>query len=116
MTAVVDVTASDIAAHCPYRGLTHFTERDAPFFFGREHETRIIAANLLANRLTLVYGPSGIGKSSLLGAGVMHHLHRLGEENRRVTGSPGFLAVAYPGEEAQNGRRRASWSVDPLDG
>src|SRR5262249_9628621 len=59
---------------CPYVGLTPFGEADAPFFFGREDDRRILISNLRASRLTLVYGPSGVGKSSLLHAGVMRDL------------------------------------------
>ena len=53
----------------PYQGLLPFAERDAPFFFGRDAERTILAANLMAARLTLVYGASGVGKSSVLGPG-----------------------------------------------
>jgi WD40 repeat protein len=64
----------------PYKGLAAFddSELDALFFFGREHEREAIVANLLANRLTVLYGPSGVGKSSLLCAGVARQLRRLG--------------------------------------
>jgi WD40 repeat protein len=61
----------------PYQGLRPFAEEDKAFFFGRESETRIISANLRTRRLTLLYGPSGVGKSSVLQAGVIHHLHQL---------------------------------------
>jgi WD40 repeat protein len=60
----------------PYIGLVPFTEKDAPFFFGRESERKIISANLLTRRLTVLYGPSGVGKSSLINAGVVYHLHQ----------------------------------------
>jgi hypothetical protein len=60
----------------PYQGLTPFSELDAPFFFGREKETRIIIANLFAAPLTLLYGASGVGKSSILRAGVMQQLRQ----------------------------------------
>ena len=43
---------------CPYAGLMPFTEEQADFFFGREAEREIITANLMASRLTLLYGPS----------------------------------------------------------
>jgi WD40 repeat protein len=60
----------------PYKGLAPFD--DAPFdallFFGREREREIIVANLLASRLTVLYGPTGVGKSSLLRAGVAQRL------------------------------------------
>ena len=65
----------------PYKGLASFEDSsvDALFFFGRERESEIVAANLLAYRLTVLYGASGVGKSSLLGAGVTHRLRRQGD-------------------------------------
>lgn len=58
----------------PYRGLMPFDEADAPFFFGRARETRLICANLSAASLTVMYGSSGVGKTSILCAGVAPHL------------------------------------------
>ena len=62
-----------MSAASPYRGLAPFedTELDALYFFGRERDTEIVVANLIASRLTVLYGPSGVGKSSLLFATVM---------------------------------------------
>jgi WD40 repeat protein len=60
----------------PYQGLIPYGEDDAPFFFGREKETRLITANLFASSLTLLYGASGVGKSSVLRAGVAHQLRQ----------------------------------------
>src|SRR5512135_1741225 len=63
----------------PYKGLAAFedSELDALLFFGREREVAAVAANVLANRLTVLYGPSGVGKSSLLYAGVARRLREL---------------------------------------
>ena len=63
----------------PYKGLARFddSDLDAQFFFGRERETELVAANLVATRLTVLYGPSGVGKSSLLRAGVVRRLRAL---------------------------------------
>jgi len=63
----------------PFKGLAAFedSELDALFFFGRERERAVLVANLLAARLTVLYGESGVGKSSLLGAGVMRDLRAL---------------------------------------
>jgi WD40 repeat protein len=61
----------------PYPGLRPFAVEDADFFFGRDSETRVISANLRTRRLTLLYGPSGVGKSSVLQAGVINHLYEL---------------------------------------
>lgn len=62
------------ARRSPYKGLIPYAEVDAPFFFGREKDTRLIIANLFASPLTLLYGASGVGKSSVLRAGVAHQL------------------------------------------
>jgi hypothetical protein len=69
------------APRSPYKGLAPFddTESDVMFFFGREREQEIIAANLMAARLTVLYGESGVGKSSVLRAGVVHQLRALPE-------------------------------------
>ncbi len=56
---------------CPYRGLQPYTEADRDFFFGRERDQEIIASNLYAAPLTILYGESGVGKSSVLLAGVV---------------------------------------------
>ena len=66
----------------PYKGLSAFedSELDALLFFGRERENEIVVANLIASRLTVLYGPSGVGKSSLLRASVARSLRELPEE------------------------------------
>jgi hypothetical protein len=69
---VIDTTTATAAISAsPYKGLEYFAEEDARFFFGREVESEIVIANVLASRLTLLYGESGVGKSSLLHAGVL---------------------------------------------
>lgn len=78
---------------CPYVGLVPFTERDARFFFGRGRSTRVIISNLYAAPLTILYGTSGVGKTSVLRAGVVHEL--LQRVAQREPGAPPELAVAY---------------------
>ncbi len=56
---------------CPYRGLASFGEDDARFFFGRSSEIRSAMAQLEAWPLLAVVGPSGVGKSSFVHAGVI---------------------------------------------
>lgn len=63
---------------CPYRGLDPFTEHDREYFFGREEDTMTIGANLLTAPVTVLYGASGVGKSSVLMAGVMPFLRTQG--------------------------------------
>jgi hypothetical protein len=91
----------------PYKGLSFYTEQDAPFFFGRERDTQVVTANLMASRLTLLYGESGVGKSSLLRAGMGRHLQELAHENIQRRGTPRFVAVMFPSPPM-------SWSGDPL--
>jgi WD40 repeat protein len=59
---------------CPYKGLQPYTEEDRGFFFGRERDSDVIASNLYASSLTVLYGASGVGKSSVLQAGVVPNL------------------------------------------
>jgi len=79
---------------CPYVGLVPFDEKDAPYFFGRQRESDLIVANLTASRLTLLYAPSGVGKSSVLRAGVLPALHHADDDSYDDLGVPG-AAVAY---------------------
>lgn len=55
----------------PFVGLRPYREDDHPYFFGRRREQLIVAANLIAWRITVLTGASGAGKTSLLRAGVI---------------------------------------------
>jgi WD40 repeat protein len=90
---------------CPYKGLVPFDEADYAFFFGRETERELIAANLLAARLTVLYGPSGVGKSSALLAGAAHDLREECRANKRERGTPEHAVVVF-----------RSWRDDPVAG
>ena len=75
----------------PYKGLAAFDDEpfDALLFFGREREREIIVANLLASRLTVLYGPTGVGKSSLLRAGVAQRLRTFADSSVAIFSSWG---------------------------
>jgi formylglycine-generating enzyme required for sulfatase activity len=62
----------------PYRGLYAMTESDADFFFGRARETAEAIGALAAdaNKLPILLGNSGVGKSSVAQAGVLAALMR----------------------------------------
>jgi formylglycine-generating enzyme required for sulfatase activity/energy-coupling factor transporter ATP-binding protein EcfA2 len=66
----------------PYPGLRAFEPEDAAVFFGRDDETRAVVERLNARltqggaRLLVIVGASGVGKSSLLQAGVLPGLGR----------------------------------------
>ncbi|HET9516925.1 MAG TPA: AAA family ATPase, partial [Actinoplanes sp.] len=55
----------------PYRGLACFQPDDAPWFFGRDDVVQHLVQRLAQRRLLVVLGPSGVGKSSVLRAGLV---------------------------------------------
>ncbi|NIS83051.1 MAG: hypothetical protein GTO14_23265 [Anaerolineales bacterium] len=68
---------------CPYRGLSAFREKDAPFFYGREtFAERMYEAVSTQPIITVIMGSSGSGKSSAVFAGLMP---RLQEDSSWVT-------------------------------
>ena len=89
----------------PYKGLVPFedSELDALLFFGRERESEIIGANVLAARLTVLYGPSGVGKTSVLQSGCRSPTARQAQANIEERGHPEFVIVVFDG-----------WSGDPV--
>ena len=87
----------------PYRGLNSYTEEDAYYFFGRSRERQLITAHLQAHRLTLLYGPTGVGKSSVLRAGVAADLLEDAWREKDELRTPEFLPVVF-----------SAWGDDPL--
>ncbi|MEU7745554.1 hypothetical protein [Nonomuraea sp. NPDC049158] len=89
------------AAGCPYPGLTSFRTGDARLFFGRERAVADLVALLAdpdtAGHPAIVIGPSGVGKSSLLRAGLAPAVLRGALPGRR----PGRPSVAYLTPTAQ---------------
>ena len=75
-------------AQNPWPGLAAFAEGDHGFFRGREREADELARLVRRERLTVLFGRSGLGKSSLLGAGLFPHL-------RQDLHLPVFLRVGY---------------------
>jgi WD40 repeat protein len=88
---------------CPYFGLDYYGEEWAEWFFGRETETDRIISNLRASRLTLVHADSGVGKSSLLRAGVVARLRELASESAARGRRPQYVPVVF-----------STWKDDPL--
>ena len=62
----------------PYRGLEAMEEKDSDYFFGRKRETVDVISALAGapDRLPVLIGNSGVGKSSLAQAGVLAALKR----------------------------------------
>jgi len=64
----------------PYKALTPYQEKDNEFFGGRDEDTEKLFQLVKYNSLTVIFGKSGIGKTSLLNAGLFP---RLKKENFR---------------------------------
>jgi hypothetical protein len=62
--------AAQADAEHPWPGLSPFREPDQHFFFGRDEEADDLVDRIALNRLTVLFAVSGLGKSSLLQAGV----------------------------------------------
>lgn len=62
----------------PYLGLQSFTEANRRFFAGREYAITRVLEKLADHPLVTLVGPSGSGKSSVVGAGVLPRLREAG--------------------------------------
>ena len=99
MTSLLDLSAVESAANvarslaadapaCPYPGLVPFDASAAGFFAGREELVALGIARLAIAGSLIVVGASGVGKSSLVRAGII----------------PALLSGAIPGSE--------QWRID----
>src|SRR4030095_8247261 len=76
--ATTDTATRLPATDRPYKFLDYYTERDARLFFGREQEVEAICSQILSRRSFILHGRSGVGKSSILRAGLMPKLKAQG--------------------------------------
>jgi WD40 repeat protein len=99
-------TVALAAPSSPYKGLASYgdSDLDAILFFGRERDREVILANLVASRLTVLYGPTGVGKSSVLRAGVVHRLRELARADIVRAEGPGHAVALVD-----------SWTGDPVE-
>lgn len=131
----------------PYRGLAAMTEADADFFFGRTRETvEVITALATApEKLPVLLGNSGVGKSSLAQAGVLAAIMRQawpepadtygpwpqafgnsrgwcmlslkpGTEPVRALVEPFFRTWQFGAADSERARLQSNWVKDLLDG
>src|SRR3989441_6516933 len=62
----------------PWLGLDSFTEDTRAYFYGREDEVAELARRVQRKTLTLLFGQSGLGKTSIVRAGVVPRLRPMG--------------------------------------
>ena len=66
-----------IPASNPWKGLHFYTEEDRDLFFGRKRETEELLRLVQRETLSVLFARSGLGKTSLLRAGLVPHLREL---------------------------------------
>lgn len=94
-------------ARNPWLGLVSFTEETREFFFGRDQEVAELARRVQRKLLTVLFGKSGLGKTSILRAGLVPGLREHGY-------CPVYVRIAYepdtpePAEQIKDAIRRAT--------
>jgi eukaryotic-like serine/threonine-protein kinase len=78
----------------PYAGLSSFQEADADRFFGRTREIAAMVTRIRDRPLLAVVGPSGVGKSSFVRAGLVPALKQSGETWETLVIRPGRQPLA----------------------
>ena len=78
----------------PFTGLSAFQESDANRFFGRAEDIGAVSARVRSEPMVAVVGPSGVGKSSLIRAGVIPALKGSGEGWEALVVRPGRQPMA----------------------
>lgn len=98
----------------PWLGLASFTEETRSYFYGREEEVAELARRVQRKLLTVLFGQSGLGKTSILRAGLVPRLRGQGY-------CPVYVRVDYaretpePAEQikqaiARTARRSGEWT------
>jgi tetratricopeptide (TPR) repeat protein len=104
----------------PYPGTAPFQDRkeDRLIFFGRDQEISHLKALVLSEQQVLLFARSGLGKTSLINAGLLHELRKSGffPVSARVThdeeGGPAASTAEYFVEEAKKHNVRIIGTAD----
>jgi WD40 repeat protein/tetratricopeptide (TPR) repeat protein len=107
-------------ANNPYRGLQSYDEEHSPVFFGRGQFVKTLAERVAGQRLTVVLGASGTGKSSVVKAGLLPHLRATEPDAWHILPPirPGksplaqLAGLALEGEDDDLGSRLAEFWID----
>src|SRR5437660_6083274 len=73
-TPAIDAGQASVDAEHPWLGLASFTEETRAYFFGREQEITELCRRVQRKLLTILFGQSGLGKTSILRAGIVPRL------------------------------------------
>ena len=98
---------NSVDADSPWLGLASFTEETRGYFFGREAEVTELNRRVQRKLLTVLFGKSGLGKTSILKAGLVPQLRAQGY-------FPVYLRIDYghdspePSEQIKHGIAQAA--------
>jgi tetratricopeptide (TPR) repeat protein len=67
-------TQASVDAQHPWLGLDSFSEETRAYFYGRDEEVAELARRVQRKTLTILFGQSGLGKTSILRAGIVPRL------------------------------------------
>jgi AAA+ ATPase superfamily predicted ATPase len=112
--AAADAAATTVDERNPWLGLASFTEETRAYFFGRDDEVAELARRVQRKLLTVLFGQSGLGKTSILRAGLVPRLRGQGY-------CPVYVRIAYgsdspePAEQikqaiSRTARRSGEWT------
>lgn len=87
-----------VDARHPWLGLASFTEDTRGFFFGRDEEVAELARRVQRKLLTVLFGQSGLGKTSILRAGLVPRLRGQGY-------CPIYVRIAYSADAPEPGEQ-----------
>ncbi len=100
---------------CPYVGLYSFGEENNNYFFGRSRLVTTLAEKLKSERLLVVIGSSGSGKSSLVLAGLIPALKNgaIASDEEGNPGNPNwyYLPRIVPGSKPLTNLARAIYQL-----
>ncbi|GEM_PF-1083313 len=91
----------------PFRFLDYYRVEDAELFFGREQETEDVIEMIRNNKLSVLFGALGRGKTSLLLAGVTARMRSEAEESDQDHGTPWLPIYVRCGDDPIESTRTA---------
>ena len=114
------VDAMNTFSRRPYKFLDFYREEDAEYFFGRESEIEVICSKIVSHRCFVLYGRSGVGKSSLTHAGLLPALKKksygamviTSYQNPLLEIKNSLMRLPSAGSESKSEQKSASISVN----
>jgi len=68
------ISEGGVDPESPWLGLRSFSEQTQQYFFGRDAELQELLERVVHKPLTILFGQSGLGKTSLIQAGLLPNL------------------------------------------